>query len=197
MFDKLKQQIQKQAPITDADLEIFFKSLQVRNIKKKKNILSEGELANNMYFVNVGILRYYSYNSQGDEITTDLIAEHNWFGDARAFLGNTRATINIEAIEDCQIFVLNKVDLERFYDELPYFERAVRKIMEYYFVKAIELRNKVNRAGYSANERYMEFINTHPKIVNKIPSVYLASYLGITPETLSRLRSQKLKKAVS
>lgn len=195
MFDKLKQLIQRQAPISDADLEVFFNALQIRHVKKKKNILSEGEPGNNMYFVNEGVLRYYIYNQDGDEITTDLIAEHNWFGDARAFLENKRAVINIEAIEDCVVFVLNKEDLERFYDELPYFERAVRKIMEYYFVKAVELRNKVNRAGYSASERYTEFFNTHPKIVHKIPAVYLASYLGITPETLSRLRSQKLKQA--
>ena len=68
--------------------------------------------------------------------------------------------------------------------------------MEHYFVKSIELRNKVNRAGFSAQDRYLEFFNTHPKIVNKIPSVYLASYLGITPETLSRLRSQNLKQSL-
>jgi hypothetical protein len=73
------------------------------------------------------------------------------------------------------------------------FERALRKMIEHYFIKALENGKKVNRAGYTANERYLELLKTQPKLVSRVPAMYLASYLGVTPETLSRLRSQYLR----
>jgi CRP-like cAMP-binding protein len=193
MFDILIEKIKQHADISDVDVERFTAALRVRYIKKKKNLLNEGDAANSMFYVNEGLFRYYIFDEHGIEHTIDLISQNNWFGDAKAFLSQEPAGINIEALEDSQVFVLNYDDLYRFYDEIPKFERAVRKIIEHYFIKALERGKKVNRAGYSAQERYLEFFRTHTKLGNRVPAMYLASYLGITPETLSRLRSQSIK----
>lgn len=193
MFETLINSIRQTAPVSEAGIERIIAALKVRQVKKKKNILNERDIANTMFYVNEGLFRYYIFDEEGIEHTIDLVAQNNWFGDAKAFLSQEPAEINIEALEDSQVFLLSYEDLNRFYDEIPMFERLVRKIIEHYFIKALERSKKVNRAGYPAQERYLEFLRSHPKLGNRVPSIYLASYLGITPETLSRLRSQVLK----
>lgn len=196
MFDTLIANIKQHATITDEGIQKFVAALKIRHVKKKKNLLSEGDSGNYMFYVNEGLFRNYIFDEQGNEHTTDLISQHNWFGDAEAFLSRQAAGINIEAIEDSQVFALSYEDLHRFYDEIPMFERAVRKIIERYFIKALQRARKVNRAGYSAQERYREFLRSQPKLGNRVPAIYLSSYLGITPETLSRLRSQVVKQGL-
>lgn len=196
MFETLINEMKQKSAIADTDIATFISALKVRQIKKKKNLLNEGDPANKMFYVNEGLFRIYIYDEDGTEHTTDLIAQNNWFGDAKAFLSRESAGIYIEALEDSVVFELSYDDLNRFYDELPLFERIVRKVVEHYFVKALDRSKKVYRAGYPAQERYLQYVNSHPKLANRVPAIYLASYLGITPETFSRLRSQFLKQGL-
>jgi CRP-like cAMP-binding protein len=193
MFDELISGFQRHAEISSRDMEKIISVLKVRHVKKRRNILNEGDDCQQIFFLNRGLCRYYINDQTGAEQTIELIAPHNWFGDAKAFLLQKTATINIEALEESEVFALGFADVNRFYDDIPMFERAARKITEYYFVKAFDRFTKVNRTGQSALSRYLEFVKAHPDLVNRIPSIHLASYLGLAPETLSRLRHTPLK----
>jgi CRP-like cAMP-binding protein len=197
MFESLEKNIRQQITISRQDMDKILSSIKVRQVRKKKNLLSQGDSSGCMFYLNEGLFRHYIYNEDGGELTIDLVARNNWFGDAKAFLAQEPASINIEALEDSEVFCLGYDDLQRFYDEIPLFERAVRKTLEYYFVKAIDRANKMNRAGFSAQDRYLHFVRSHPKLENRVPAIYLASYLGLAPETLSRLRHQGTRQATA
>lgn len=107
MFEKLISGIRQHAAISDEGIREFVAALKLKQVKKKKNLLSEGDSGNYMYYLNEGLFRYYTFDEQGNEHTTDLIAQNNWFGDAEAFLSRQPAGLNIEAIEDSQVFMLS------------------------------------------------------------------------------------------
>src|SRR6218665_3351462 len=100
MFDLLINSIQKTVALSDRDVDKIISVLKVRQGKKKKNLLNEGDPAGMMFYVNEGLFRYYVFDQDGGEHTIELIAENNWFGDAKAFLAQEQAGINIEALED-------------------------------------------------------------------------------------------------
>jgi CRP-like cAMP-binding protein len=193
MFEQLIRELKAYAAISDSDLQKIISSLKIREVKKRKNILNEGDNCHHIFYLNRGLCRYYINDGDGIEHTIDLIAPHNWFGDTKAFLLQESAMINIEALEDSQIFAISYEDVNRFYDEIPLFERATRKITEHYFIKALDRCKRNSRLGKSAQIRYQEFITSHPDLENRVPAIYLASYLGLAPETLSRLRHQHFK----
>ena len=188
MFSALKRTFAKRTSIAEKDIKKILSALEVRLVKRKKNILDAGDEPDYMFFLNKGLFRGYIYDEQGDEQTTDLISEGNWFGDLKAFTTQKRSTLYLEALEDSQVFLLSRKDIYRFYDEIPMFERSVKQTMENYYVKAIDRARKINYAGLHAQDRYKQFVMKCPTLEKRVPALYLASYLGIKPETLSRLR---------
>ena len=188
MFSAVKKVFSQRTGIADKDVKKIISVLELRTVKRKKNIVDAGDDPNYMYFLNKGLFRAYIYDYKGDEQTTDLITEGNWFGDFKAFISGRKSTLYLEAIEDSEVLLLTAKDIHRFCNEIPLFERALRHTMEFYFVKLLDRAKKLNYAGCPAQERYREFSHKYPALEKRLPALYLASYLGITPETLSRIR---------
>src|SRR4051812_36376034 len=111
MFDELISCFQRHAAISSSDMEKILSVVKVRQVKKKRNILNEGDDCKQIFFLNRGLCRYYITDQAGTEHTVELIAQHNWFGDAKAFLLQKTATINIETLEECQVFALSFADI--------------------------------------------------------------------------------------
>ena len=163
-----------------------------RFVKKKKNLLNEGEICRYLYFVEKGALRSYTIDKEGNEHVIQLAIEDYWIADLSSFVTQSPGTITIEAIEDCEVLLLPNLELERLYDEIPSLGTFFRKLYQRAYVH-LQARLHASHSTV-AEERYLELIRLQPKINARIPLTHIASYLGITPESLSRIRKHLYNK---
>lgn len=182
----------KHSTITEEQFITIEKLLTRRFVKKRKSLLGEGEISRYMYFVEKGCLRSYTVDKEGTEHIIQLVVEEHWVGDLYSFITQTPGTVNIEAIEDTEVFLLSYQDLEKLYEEIPALEKFFRKLFQRAYVSLQQRLNSVQTI--SAEERYRQLIQHRPQIIKRVPLIYIASYLGITPESLSRIRKVMFSK---
>ena len=160
----------------------YFKS---KKLKRLEILHFTNVICNNIYFIESGIIRYYQM-SDGKEVTGGFFFEGEWYADLFSFFSNSNTKQTAEALEDSTLLFISKQDLDRLYNEIPKTERFGRIIAEQ---TLIGLRNKMDdHTLLNAKERYLNLIKRSSKIIKKIPQHYIASYLGIKPESLSRIR---------
>ncbi len=182
--------LNKHAKVTEEDFSLIEKKLVKRFVKKRRSLLREGETSRYLYFVEKGALRSYTIDKNGIEHVIQLAIEDHWVADLYSFVTQAPGNINIEAIEDSEVFSLPNHDLEHLYNEIPALERYFRHLYQRAYVG---LQQRYNSAlSHSAEERYRILITELPRIAARIPLIYIASYLGITPESLSRIRKRLL-----
>jgi CRP-like cAMP-binding protein len=157
-------------------------------VKKRKPLLMEGDTSRYVYFVEKGALRSYTIDKEGTEHVVQLAIEGHWVADLYSFVTQLPGSINIEAIEDSEVLLLSHHELEQLCEQIPQLERFFRYLYQQAYVN-LQLRYNSAQSN-SAEDRYLSLINEHPEIVARIPLIYIASYLGITPESLSRIRKQ-------
>ncbi|WP_343606454.1 Crp/Fnr family transcriptional regulator [Fluviicola sp.] len=192
MFDILRQNLSAHGPIAPEDLDRFTAVCKVVNVKRKKQVLSEGNIPNFLIFVHSGLIRMYTTDKNMNEHTFDFGSEGTWFGDIKSFRFKQPTDTNIEAIEDSQLLVIAHEDLKQLYATVPGLERVGRINAEDKYIQLLDRLKKINHSNYSAEERYQEFLKFHGDIAFRIPNTYIASYLGIATETLSRIRKNML-----
>jgi CRP-like cAMP-binding protein len=180
----------KYARITEADFALIEQHITRRFVKKKTALLMEGDISRYVYFVEKGALRSYTIDEQGTEHVMQLVVEQHWVGDLCSFISQSPGNINIQAIEDSEVLLLAHSDLELLYEQIPQMERFFRQLFQRAYV-SLQQRHNASQSN-SAEDRYRQLIKEHPHIAARIPLIYIASYLGITPESLSRIRKQLL-----
>jgi CRP-like cAMP-binding protein len=178
----------KYARITEEDFSLIEKKIIKRFVKKKRPLLMEGEASRYLYFVEKGALRSYTIDKDGTEHIVQLAIEDHWVADLYSFITQTSGTINIEAIEDSDVLLLPHFELESLYEQVPSLERYFRHLYQRAYVGLQHRFNSV--ISDNAEDRYRLLISEFPQIAARIPLIYIASYLGITPESLSRIRKQ-------
>lgn len=158
------------------------------SLRKDAYLLEAGQIPRQVGFVLEGVIRICYYNNHGDEITRNFIDEHHLATDLRALEYGLTSTEYLQAVTDCQFLVFAKRDWE----ELAHTIAGWNDIMNR--ITAQHLREKLARispmVAQDATTRYLEFLANYPRLANRIPLAYLASFLGITQSSLSRIRKQ-------
>ena len=157
-------------------------------LKKGITLLRADETVLNQYYVQKGCLRTYYIDSIGKEHTLQFAINDWWVSDYTAFFSSTKAIMNIECIQDATLYKISKKNIDRLFEETPQLETFFRKKMEKAF--ASFQKRILASLSQSAKERYITFRSSYPNIDQSIKNYHVASYLGITTESLSRIRKE-------
>jgi CRP/FNR family transcriptional regulator, anaerobic regulatory protein len=191
MFSKLHAHITKNLTITDdlkQIIEQYFTPLQV---PKNTIIEEEGKVPQYLYFVNEGYMRSFYYDIQGDEATTYLATPEQYMA---SFLGISQQKVsneNIETVTDCYLLKISRDDFLKIIENFPDFRQYSLQIFERAFSQMNQRANDL--ATLTAEQRYTHLLNNHANILQNVPIQYIASFLGIKPQSLSRIRKQMIK----
>ncbi|MEL7531539.1 MAG: Crp/Fnr family transcriptional regulator [Bacteroidota bacterium] len=190
-FEQILQLIQQQIEVKEEDFAQFAQECRQIRLKKKEIWQAAGEIGQSLAFINQGILRQF-YTRDGDEKTDDFYAEGEFVGNYVSYLQQRASRMSIQALSDCQLLVIDFEALQRLYQLSPSVERFARLVAEQ---KLISLHERT--AGFlldSPQERYDQLLIEKPNIHARVPLYLIAQYLGIHPESLSRIRARKTSK---
>ena len=188
MFDQLRQHIEKRTHLAEHEFDIVKNYFVPRKLRKKQFLLNEGEVCKYIGFVNSGCMREYTIDSKGNEHIIQFAIEDWWVSDLNSFLSGEPAEYNIDALQDSEILLLEKSARDKLLDECPKMERFFRILIESNHVA--NHRRITDSLSTSAEEKYLKFIKTYPKLFELVSQNQIASYLGITPQSLSRIRKE-------
>jgi CRP-like cAMP-binding protein len=170
--------------IHDSDLDLVLSKCVNRKVPKGTRILRKGQISNQYFFIASGGIRFF-YELDGRENTTWISFKNEFFTEISSLNPQKPSRFNIETIEDAELIIINKKDMDFLYAHIPSWEEFGRKIWESTSVRMID--QIINFQTLSAEERYVEFMS-NPEFLQKIPVKQLAAILGITPNALSRIR---------
>jgi CRP-like cAMP-binding protein len=191
-FTPVIRNIEKHVSLTEAERRYFTSLLSARELDRKEVLLYQGQVCSKFNFVVEGILRAYYVDKEGNESIVMFAISDWWITDIYSFTTQQPAIMQIDALEKSLILQLKKEDLERLFVEMPKFERFFRVIMQNSYVR--EQLRSIQNLSIPAEERYLNFRDKYPDFIRRLPQKQIASYLGVTPEFLSKIRNQLRKK---
>ncbi len=179
--------------LSDADFAVISSAFTPRKLRRRQYLLQAGEVCRHFAFVVEGALRQYSVDEKGTEHILHFGVENWWVGDRESFVMLTPSKYHIDALEDCQLLLITNAGLQELLHAVPAFAVMVREMDQRNFI-ATQKRLYAS-IGHSAEERYEQFTKQHPDYLQRFPQHMIASYLGISPETLSRVRHKVLHRS--
>ena len=182
MFDFL--QLFKEIP--QEDIQVMSEQLRFKEVGADRELLHEGNIAKEMFFICKGILKIVSINEKGNPVTQFFLKENQFCTILNSFINNVPALESIVTACDCQLIILAKEKLQTLYNRLPYLKELIDSITHQTLIEKIATRNAY--MGEDATTRYLKFIQRQPDIALRVPLSDVASYLGITQQSLSRIR---------
>ena len=191
---ELKASICRMAEINDLAWEDLQSKLVYKELKKKEKFVKAGNICRSVAFVAKGATRYY-YTIDGNDITTFFTFENSWISSYNSFIEQKPSLVTVEAMEDSSIWILSYADLQALYSQYHAFERFGRMIGEFLYCCMDD--RSYNLLLKSPEQRYLNALQENSQFFERVPQRYIASYLGIAPESLSRIRKRLMHKAIS
>lgn len=187
MYQKLIQSVKQIAPIDSDEEDIFMNVFSLKVIKRGDFFLKEGEVNNKLGFVVEGLVRYFVYKDN-EESTLEFSKEGEFIAEYQSFLTQTESIQCIQAIENTTLLVTDFQGLQTIYSKIKNGNLIGRIVIEYRFGHL--MRQLLSIYMHTAEERYLHFLKTFPDLVQRVPQYYIASYVGVKPESLSRIRKR-------
>jgi CRP-like cAMP-binding protein len=188
MYDRYFQEFNKRVLLAEEEQEFIKNYLTVKKIRKRQYLLQEGDVCKFVAFVEKGAMRLYRVNEDGTEHIVVFALDGSFVTDLYSFLTNEPSTYNIDAIEESELVIITKSASDELRKQSPkYHEFAFQATSEAY----IQLEKRVTSTiSLSLEERYKELTAHYPDIIQRVPQHMIASYMGLNPETLSRVRKR-------
>jgi CRP-like cAMP-binding protein len=171
---------------------LFLSKIETKHYKAKTIVLDAGDICKHSYFVNSGLLRSFTINDNIVEHVLSFACEGWWIGDMYSLLSQKSGNLFIEVLEDAEVVLLSKENQEQLYLEIPKLERFFRIIIENALVANQE--RLIDNLSLSAEERFDKFCKKYPTLIQKVPQKQIASFIGVTPEFFSKMKSRLLRK---
>ena len=191
-MQSILENIAKHVTLTPEEQELFLSKTETRQFKVKTILLSAGEVATCTYFVNSGILRSFNINDNIIEHVLHFACEGWWIGDMYSYISEKPGNLFIEVLEDAEVVIITKENHQKLYQEIPKLERFFRILAENSLVSHQE--RLMDNLSLTAEERFEKFCSKYPTLIQKVPQKQIASYIGVTPEFFSKMKSRMLKK---
>lgn len=190
-MELLFKNLERHVSLNDKDKNLLTETFHPKKYKRKQFLLESGDVCRYTYFVTKGCIRTYYTDKEGEEHVISFSIEDWWTGDIASFSTGEPSVFSIDTLEDSEVLVADKAGMEKLYRDIPQLEKYFRIIFQN--ALAAQFQRITNTNSFTAEERYIAFQKKYPQFVMRIPQKYLASYLGITPEFLSKLKKQLLK----
>ncbi|HXR85084.1 MAG TPA: Crp/Fnr family transcriptional regulator [Hanamia sp.] len=188
MYELLLKSFKEHISISEEEFD-FCKTLFIpKKLRKRQYLLQEGDVCRYTAFVERGLARTFIIDEKGNEPILQFSAEGWWIADLYSFLTNEPSRFNIEALEDCELLLITKSSWDILLQKIPALERYFRILIQNNLIAT--QRRLMSSFSETAEEKYTKLMDNFPGCIQRVPLHMIASYLGITPETLSRIRSQ-------
>ncbi|MDI6048141.1 Crp/Fnr family transcriptional regulator [Flavobacterium yafengii] len=192
MYTQINKNISRYVTFEPKELEIFNSLLEYKTVPKKTILLHEGEMCNFEAFVIKGCVRKYYIDANGFEVILQFAIENAWVSDISFSIYEEKPSrVYIETLEDCEFFMFSPDTKEELFVRAPKFERAFRILMQRSL--AVTQDRLFNTISKTATEKYVEFLDHYPTLSQRVAQHYIASYLGISAEFLSKIRTKIAK----